>query len=60
MKYFNTLFENRAAIYQRVELTKKYLLELSASLAQYNNVVAGTGNSVIGDKNLVIGNYNNV
>jgi predicted lipoprotein len=29
-------------------------------LAQYNNVIAGSGNAVNGNKNLVIGNYNNV
>jgi len=33
---------------------------LSAALAQYNNVIVGTGNSANGNKNIVIGNYNNV
>ncbi len=39
-------------------MTKRYLFELSAALAQYNNVIGGTGNGVNGNKNIVIGNYN--
>jgi len=33
---------------------------MSDSLAQYNNVIAGSGNSVNGNKNLVIGSYDNI
>lgn len=60
LKYFGTWYENKWAISKRVELTKKYLQELSNCLAQYNNVIVGTGNTVNGSKNFVIGNYDNI
>jgi hypothetical protein len=33
---------------------------LTKELARYNNVIAGSANSVNGNKNIVIGNYNTV
>ena len=33
---------------------------MSQALRQYNNVIAGSGNSVNGRKNVVIGKYNNI
>jgi hypothetical protein len=60
LKHFSTPFENRVAIYNRVELTKTYLNQLRAELIKHNNVIAGAGNNIKGDKNIVIGNLNNV
>lgn len=55
---FNTRFQNRIGYYVRTKLTQKYLNDINAQLAQYNNVVLGQNNGVGGQKNLIVGDNN--
>jgi hypothetical protein len=36
------------------------LFQLATALLQYNNVIAGTGNTIAGTKNFVFGNYDTI
>ncbi len=57
---FGTRYQNKVGYYVRTKLTESYLNDVSKELAQYNNVVAGSGNSVVGQKNLMVGDNNHV
>ena len=55
---FNTRFHNNIGYYVRTKLTQKYLNDISAQLAKYNNVILGQNNGVSGQKNLIVGDNN--
>lgn len=57
---FNTKLENKISYYIRTKLTEGYLNDVSAELAQYNNVMIGNNGEIIGQKNLLIGDNNKV
>lgn len=57
---FGTSSQNKVAYYIRTRLTESYLNDVSSELAQYNNVVIGSDNSVAGQKNLMVGDNNHV
>lgn len=57
---FNTQFENKFAYFVRTRLTENYLNDISYELRQYNNVLVGSNNAVIGRSNLIVGDNNGV